>query len=137
MDYTDVATAVFTPIEYGAIGYSEEDARKNLGKDRCKVYHAAALPLEWNTSPDRQSTGDIGFMKVITDTSQNEKVVGFHVVGPHAGEIIQGISVAVKAGCTKEHLDDCVGIHPTFAEAYTTMTEVKEEGGALPSKAGC
>merc|ERR1712217_581171 len=137
MDYTDVATAVFTPIEYGAVGYSEEDARKQIGKDRVKVFHASALPLEWNTSPDRQSGGDIGYMKLIVDTQHNDKVVGFHVLGPNAGEVIQGIAVAVNAGCTKEHLDDCVGIHPTFAEAYTTMTEVKEEGQAPPQKAGC
>lgn len=136
MDYTDVATAVFTPIEYGAVGYTEEEAKKKLG-DKTKVYHCSAMPLEWNTNSERSSHGDTGYMKVIVDTSQNEKVVGVHILGPHAGEVIQGISVAIKAGFTKEHLDDCVGIHPTFAEAYTTMTELKEEGKGLPTKGGC
>mmetsp|Transcript_94668 Transcript_94668/g.203226 ORF Transcript_94668/g.203226 Transcript_94668/m.203226 type:complete len:485 (-) Transcript_94668:210-1664(-) len=137
MDYTDVATAVFTPIEYGAVGYSEEDAKKALGAERLKTYHCVALPLEWNLNPDRGSNGDQGYMKVICDQAEKEKVVGVHVLGPNAGEVIQGLSVAIKAGFTKENMDDCVGIHPTFAEAYTTMTELKVEGGAGPTKGGC
>jgi len=64
-------------------------------------------------------------MKVICNKEEGEKVVGFHVLGPNAGEVIQGLAVAIKVGFTKEHLDDCVGIHPTFAEAYTTITDVK------------
>lgn len=133
MDYTDVATAVFTPIEYGAVGYSEEDAKKKLG-DRAKVYHCSAVPLEWNCNNERAN--DTGYMKVIVDTQEKEKVVGVHILGTNAGEVIQGLSVAIKAGFTKEHMDDCVGIHPTFAEAYTTMTEIKT-GDALPTKGGC
>merc|ERR1712060_107567 len=133
MDYTDVATAVFTPIEYGAVGYSEEDAKKALG-DRAKVYHCSAIPLEWNCNTER--SGDSGYMKVIVDTQEKEKVVGVHILGTNAGEVIQGLSVAIKAGFTKDHMDDCVGIHPTFAEAYTTMTELKT-GDAAPQKAGC
>lgn len=135
MDYSDVATTVFTPIEYGALGYTEEDAKKRLGEEKVKVYHCSAMPLEWNLNHERKD--DMGYMKVIVDTSQSEKVVGVHILGPNAGEVIQGLSVAIKAGFTKEHLDDCVGIHPTFAESYTTMTEVKVEGSELPTKGGC
>lgn len=135
MDYRDVATAVFTPLEYGAVGYSEEDAKKKLGDERVKVYHCTASPLEWNLNPER--SGDTGYMKVVVDAAENEKVVGVHILGPNAGEVIQGLSVAIKAGFTKEHLDDCVGIHPTFAESYTTMAELKQEGSALPTKGGC
>ncbi|CAE8597511.1 unnamed protein product [Polarella glacialis] len=135
MDYTDVATAVFTPIEYGAVGYSEDDAIKKLGKERVKVYHCSAQPLEWNLNHERKE--DMGYMKVIVDLAEKEKVLGVHILGPHAGEVIQGLSVALKAGMTKEHMDDCVGIHPTFAESYTTMTEVKEEGMGAPKKSSC
>eukprot|EP00928_Gymnodinium_smaydae_P054550 TRINITY_DN382_c0_g1_i2.p2 TRINITY_DN382_c0_g1~~TRINITY_DN382_c0_g1_i2.p2 ORF type:complete len:483 (-),score=142.61 TRINITY_DN382_c0_g1_i2:759-2207(-) len=135
MDYTDVATAVFTPIEYGAVGYTEEAAKSKLGKERIKVYHCTGMPLEWNLNNERKE--DAGYMKVICDLAEKEKVVGIHILGPNAGEVVQGLSVAVKAGCTKEHLDDCVGIHPTFAESYTTMTEEKTEGSALPTKGGC
>jgi len=135
MDYSDVATAVFTPLEYGTVGYSEEDAKKALGEERVKTYHCTAIPLEWNLNSERSD--DQGYMKVIVDVAAGEKVIGVHILGPNAGEVIQGISVAVKAGCTKEHLDDCVGIHPTFAESYTTMTELKESGKGLPTKGGC
>mmetsp|Transcript_117800 Transcript_117800/g.345083 ORF Transcript_117800/g.345083 Transcript_117800/m.345083 type:complete len:484 (-) Transcript_117800:70-1521(-) len=135
MDYTDVATAVFTPLEYGTVGYSEEDAQKKLGKERVKVYHSTAIPLEWNLNHERSE--DQGFMKVVVDMAENEKVIGVHILGPNAGEVIQGLAVAVKAGCTKGHLDDCVGIHPTFAEGYTTMDQVKTEDAGLPTKGGC
>jgi len=135
MDYTDVATAVFTPIEFGTVGYSEDDAIKKFGKDRLKVYHCTAMPLEWNLNHERSE--DAGYMKVIVDLEAKEKVIGVHILGPHAGEVIQGLAVAVKAGCTKEHIDDCVGIHPTFAEAYTTMDQVKTEDSKLPTKGGC
>ncbi|CAJ1447092.1 unnamed protein product [Effrenium voratum] len=135
MDYTDVATTVFTPLEYGCVGYSEEEAKQSLGKDRVKVYHASAQPLEWNLNSERKE--DMGYMKLIVDKDEKEKVKGIHVLGPNAGEIIQGLAVAIRCGVTKEHFDDCVGIHPTFAESYTTMTEEKTEGSALPTKGGC
>jgi len=135
MDYTDVATAIFTPIEYGAVGYTEEEAKKAVGNDKVKVYHCTAVPLEWNLNDDRKDQQ--GYMKLIVDKTASEKVLGVHILGPNAGEVIQGLSVAIKAGVTKEHFDDCVGIHPTFAESYTTMTEEKVEGSALPTKGGC
>jgi len=50
---------------------------------------------------------------------------------------MQGFGVAVKAGCTKEHLDDCVGIHPTFAEGFTTLSEIKKAGQAISQPKGC
>jgi len=134
MDYTDVATAIFTPIEYGCVGMTEEEAKTALTKD-CVVYHAVNQPLEWNLSHERKD--DTGYIKIICDKSKNEKVVGAHLLGPNAGEMIQGLAVAMKAGFTKDNLDDCVGIHPTFAEAFTTLTEVKKEGDALPEKGGC
>jgi thioredoxin reductase (NADPH) len=137
MDYTDVATAVFTPIEYGCVGYNVEEAKEKLGKDRVVVYHATALPLEWNLSSERKDNDELGYIMVVCDKEAKEKVVGMHILGPNAGEVIQGLSVAIKAGFTKEHLDDCVGIHPTFAEGYTTMTEVKTEGSKLPTRGGC
>jgi len=136
MDYIDVATAVFTPIEYGAVGYSEEDAQKALGKERVKVYHASANPLEWNLNSEERSN-DMGYMKLVVDKADKEKVVGVHILGPNAGEVIQGLAVAIRCGVTKEHFDDCVGIHPTFAEAYTTMDQEKTDASALPTKGGC
>ncbi len=62
------------------------------------------------------------FMKMIVDTA-SEEVVGVHMVGPEAGEIIQGIAIAMKAGATKAHFDATIGIHPTAAEEFVTMRE--------------
>jgi len=135
MDYTDIATTVFTPLEYGAVGYSEEEAIEKIGKDKIIVYHGYGKHLEWNLNHERAD--DMGYFKVICDKTKDERVVGMHILGIHAGEMIQGIGVAIKAGFTKAHLDDCVGIHPTFAEGYTTLTEVKEEGKELEAKGGC
>jgi thioredoxin reductase (NADPH) len=134
MDYSDVATTVFTPIEFGTVGLNEEEAKKQLSS-KAKVYHCSAVPLEWKLSNERADS--MGYMKIIVNAEDNEKVVGAHILGPNAGEIIQGLAVAIKAGATKEHLDDCVGIHPTFAESYTTMTELKEDGKGLPTQGGC
>lgn len=134
MDYTDIATTVFTPIEYGAIGMSEEEAKEKL-KDNLIIYHGYGKHLEWNVAADRAD--ERGYFKFLCDKSQNEKVVGVHILSNHCGELIQGLGVAMKAGFTKAILDDTVGIHPTFAEGYTTLTEVKQEGKALADVGGC
>jgi len=132
MDYTDIATAIFTPLEYGTVGLSEADAIASLGRERVKVYHTDQVPLDWKTSPERGEHGDKGYVKVICDVQENEKIVGLHLLGPNAGEMIQGVAVAIKAGFTKEHLDDCVGIHPTFAECITTLTEADVKAADHP-----
>jgi len=135
MDYSDISTTVFTPLEYGTVGYNEDEAKKAIGADNLVIYHALAKPLEWALNEEREN--DYGYFKVICDKTKDEKVVGIHLLGPNAGEVIQGFAVAVKAGCTKAHLDDCVGIHPTFAEGFTTLTEVKKEGEEVAKPAGC
>jgi glutathione reductase (NADPH) len=61
-------------------------------------------------------------MKMIVDTA-SDQVVGVHMVGPDAGEIVQGIAIAMKAGATKAHFDETIGIHPTAAEEFVTMRE--------------
>lgn len=135
MDYTDIATTVFTPLEYGCVGLSEEDAWKQFGKENIITYHGYGKDLAWNISPERAD--DQGYFKVVCLKNEGEKVVGFHMLGMGIGDAIQGIGVAIKAGFTKEHLDETVGIHPTFAEGYTTLTEVKEEGKELKGGGGC
>jgi thioredoxin reductase (NADPH) len=135
MTYSDIATTVFTPLEYGTVGLSEEDAQKQFGKENIVTYHGYGKHLEWNTSPERAE--DSGYFKVVCLKNESEKVVGFHMLGIGIGEAIQGIGVAMKVGFTKSHLDETVGIHPTFAEGYCTLTEVKEEGKKLEAKGGC
>jgi len=79
---------------------------------------------------------NVCFMKILTNKADNERVVGFHYCGPNAGEITQGIAVAVKVGCTKFDLDETVGIHPTVAEEMTIL-DVTKASGLDAKKKGC
>lgn len=132
MDYTNIATTVFTPLEYGACGLAEEDALKKFGEGKFTVYHSTFTPLEYNYNLERN---DSCYVKVIVSNS-DDKVVGFHILAPNAGEITQGIGLAIKCGVTKEQLDNTVGIHPTIAEEYCGLTVVKG-GGEDSQKEGC
>ena len=87
MDYINVATTVFTPIEYSCVGLSEEDAIEKYGKDNIEVYHREFLPLEWSLSQSRHASN--AFTKIVVDKKSDERVVGIHYVGPNAGEIMQ------------------------------------------------
>jgi len=132
MDYTNVPTTVYTPLEYGCVGLTEEEATAALG-DKLEVYHTYYKPLEW-TVPHR---GDNAcYAKLLVDKSKNEQVVGFHVCGPNAGEMTQGFAVAIKCGATKAHFDQTVGIHPTNVEWFTTMTITKSSGESAETS-GC
>jgi len=133
MDYTYVPTTVFTPIEYGACGYSEEDAIANFGADNIDVYHTNFKPLEWNFLETHSSK--TCYVKLIVDKTKKNKIVGLHFLGPNAGEVIQGYAVAIKMGATKEDFDNTVGIHPTIAEEVLGLTTTKAEGDA--DKTGC
>ncbi|KAG9468962.1 thioredoxin reductase 3 [Eleutherodactylus coqui] len=132
-DYVNVPTTVFTPMEYGCCGYSEEKATEIYGEENLEVYHTLFWPLEW-TIPGRDN--NTCFCKVICNRLDNERVIGFHVLGPNAGEITQGFGAAMKCGLTKEKLDETIGIHPTCAEAFTTLEVTKSSGGDITQK-GC
>ncbi len=93
MDYTNVPTTVFTPLEYGSCGLTEEEADALLGPDNVEVYSTFYKPTEWTVAERPDNTC---FLKIIVDLSRDEKVVGFHVLGIHAGEITQGVAIAIK-----------------------------------------
>ncbi|NWR65597.1 TRXR1 reductase, partial [Bucorvus abyssinicus] len=112
-DYVNVPTTVFTPLEYGACGYSEEAAMEKFGEENIEVYHSHFWPLEW-TVPSRDNNKC--YAKIICNIQDNERVIGFHVLGPNAGEVTQGFAAAIKCGVTKEQLDSTIGIHPVCAE---------------------
>jgi len=115
MDYRNIATTIFTPLEYGAVGYTEDKAIEAFGKDNIVGYHGSFKPLEWNFSETHPS--DACYIKMVCKKEGNaEKVIGLHFLGPNAGEVIQGFAVAVRIGVTKEQIDNTVGIHPTCAE---------------------
>jgi len=133
MDYINVPTTVFTPMEYGCIGLSEEDAIKKYGDENIEVYHAYFTPLEYYL-PEK-NLGEC-YTKIICNKLQNEKIVGFHIFGPNSGEITQGYAVAIRMGATKHDLLNTVGIHPTVSEEIVTV-RITKSSGEDPKKTGC
>jgi len=126
MDYVNICTTVFTPIEYSCVGLSEDDAIQQYGEDRIEVYHREFLPLEWSLSQVRHDSN--GFTKIVVDKKDNQKVLGMHYVGPNAGEIMQGFGVSMKHGLTYTQLTETIGIHPTSAEEIVTLSITKSSG---------
>ncbi len=115
MSYSNIPTAVFTTPEAATVGLTESQAREKYG-EAIKIYRSKFRPMYY-TLPDMQVKT---LMKLVVETNTN-KVVGAHMVGDHAAEIIQGIAIAVKMGATKENFDATVGIHPSSAEEFVTM----------------
>ncbi|MBW4624287.1 MAG: glutathione-disulfide reductase [Brasilonema octagenarum HA4186-MV1] len=114
--HEDVATAVFTTPEAATVGMTEADARSKFGDDGVKIYRTRFRPLFHSLTGSSEKT----MMKLIVDAN-TDKVLGAHMVGESAGEIIQGVAIAVKMGATKKDFDATVGIHPTSAEEFVTM----------------
>lgn len=125
MDYENVCTTVFTPIEYSCVGLSEDEAVEKYG-DAIEVYHREFLPLEWSLPLGRSHSN--AFTKAIVDKTRQEKVLGLHFVGPNAGEVMQGYGTAMKKGMTFKELTDTVGIHPTSSEEIVTLSITKSSG---------
>mmetsp|Transcript_6925 Transcript_6925/g.9694 ORF Transcript_6925/g.9694 Transcript_6925/m.9694 type:complete len:606 (-) Transcript_6925:418-2235(-) len=136
MDYENVATTVFTPLEYGTIGLSEEEAKEKLGENNIEIYISEFIPLEQTLSESRNERGDGAFAKLICDKTQNSKIIGFHYLGPNAGEVTQGFAVAIRKGATYTDFASTVGIHPTVAEEFTTIS-VTKASGISAAKGGC
>uniref|UniRef100_A0A6S8ENN2 Thioredoxin reductase n=1 Tax=Aplanochytrium stocchinoi TaxID=215587 RepID=A0A6S8ENN2_9STRA len=133
MDYKNVCTTIFTPLEYSCCGLSEEEA-KQLAGDAVEVYHTAFTPLEWTVPSNREF--NVCYCKVIVDTEDDERVLGFHILSPNAGEIAQGFGIGMKLGMTFSDLNRLVGIHPTVAEELTLLT-IKKSSGKDAVKSGC
>ncbi|XP_055296986.1 thioredoxin reductase 1, mitochondrial isoform X3 [Sitodiplosis mosellana] len=133
MDYADVATTVFSPLEYGCVGLSEEAAVAKFGEDNVEVYHAYYKPTEFFIP---QKSVRYCYLKAVAFRSGDQKVVGLHYIGPVAGEVIQGFGAAVKAGLTIKTLLNTVGIHPTTAEEFTRLS-ITKRSGLDPTPATC
>lgn len=136
MDYNAVTTAVFTPIEYGTVGLTEEAAKDQLGEENLEIYISEFIPLEWSLTQERTEDVPAGFCKLICDKDSDMKIVGMHYLGPNAGEVMQGFGMAFKKGITYADVANCVGIHPTTAENFTTLTVTKSSGKSAAA-AGC
>ncbi|MGJ7456908.1 glutathione-disulfide reductase [Halomonas sp. MA07-2] len=114
LDYRNIATAVFCHPNIGTVGLSEEQARQQCGEIR--VYATDFRPMKHTLSGSQERC----LMKLVVDDA-SDVVVGAHMVGEEAGEVIQGIAIAVRAGLTKADFDATVGIHPTGAEEFVTL----------------
>ena len=137
MDYSMIPTTVFTPSEYGCVGLSEEEAAAKYGAEAIESYlwqwtsleHAAVHRLKH----ERIRENEVDYMppncmaKLVCLKVQEERVVGFHFVGPNAGEVTQGFALAVKLGAKKTDFDNLLGIHPTDAEALCSMESRRSE----------
>jgi glutathione reductase (NADPH) len=112
--YLNVPTAVFSTPNCGTVGLTEEQARARYGK--VDIYRTSFRPLKHTLTGRDERT----MMKLVVDQA-TDKVLGCHMVGPDAGEIIQGLAVALNCGATRAQFDMTVGIHPTAAEEFVTM----------------
>ncbi|MCV6606382.1 MAG: glutathione-disulfide reductase [Porticoccaceae bacterium] len=114
VDYSNIPTAVFSQPNIGTVGLSEQQAKEKYGDIRVYKSQFRAMKQTLGGGEDKV------LMKLIVDNA-SDKVIGCHMLGDHAGEIIQGIGIAIKAGATKADFDNTVGIHPTAAEEFVTM----------------
>lgn len=116
LDYSNVATVVFSHPPIGTVGMSEEDAIDEFGSDKVKVYKSNFTPMYSAITAHREPCR----MKLVC-VGDDEKVVGLHGVGFGVDEMIQGFAVAIKMGATKRDFDNTVAIHPTGSEEFVTM----------------
>ena len=114
VSYEYVPTTVFSQPNLGTVGLTEEDAGKRYGA--LEIYRSTFRPMKHTLSGRDEQT----MMKLVVDKA-SQKVVGLHMVGPDAGEIVQGFAVALKMGATKKDFDTTIGIHPTAAEEFVTL----------------
>ncbi|MFW9078538.1 glutathione-disulfide reductase [Pseudomonas sp. P2757] len=114
VDYKMIPTAVFSLPNIGTVGLTEEEAR-DAGHD-VVIYESRFRPMKLTLTECQERT----LMKLVVD-GKTEKVLGCHMVGPDAGEIVQGLAIALKAGATKRDFDETIGVHPTAAEEFVTM----------------
>lgn len=116
MSYENIPTAVFTHPEIATCGMTEDGARERFGQ--VTVFRSEFRPLRHTLSGSTERT----LVKLVVDAA-SDRVVGLHMVGPDAAEVVQGFAVAMKAGATKAVFDATIGIHPTAAEEFVTLRE--------------
>ena len=114
VDYKMIPTAVFSLPNIGTVGLTEEEARE--AGHEVQLFESSFRPMKLTLTECQERT----LMKLVVD-AKTDKVLGCHMVGPEAGEIVQGLAIALKAGATKRHFDETIGVHPTAAEEFVTM----------------
>ncbi|MEM8641618.1 MAG: glutathione-disulfide reductase [Cyanobacteria bacterium P01_G01_bin.54] len=116
MAYDNIATAIFTTPEAATVGLTEDEAIAQYGEDRIQTYRSRFRSMYYVLPGKDEKT----LMKLVVD-QETDKVLGAHMVGDYAAEIIQGVAIALKMGATKANFDATVGIHPSSAEEFVTM----------------
>ena len=116
VDYELIPTVIFGHPPIGTVGLTEPAARARYGNEDVKVFRSSFVPLYHAVTAAKPRTE----MKLVT-IGPEQRIVGLHVVGPGADEMLQGFAVAVRMGATKKDFDDTVAIHPTSAEEFVTM----------------
>ncbi|MBD2207264.1 glutathione-disulfide reductase [Calothrix sp. FACHB-1219] len=114
--HENVATAIFANPEAATVGLTEAEAKAKLGDEGVKIFRTRFRPMYYSLTGAQERT----MMKLVVDAN-TDQVLGAHMVGDSAAEIIQGIAIAVKMGATKKDFDATVGIHPSAAEEFVTM----------------
>ena len=117
VDYQNIPTAVFSLPNVATVGLTEEQAR--AAGHTLNIYESRFRPMKLTLTDCQERS----LMKLVVD-ADSDRVLGCHMVGPDAGEIIQGLAVALKAGATKQQFDETIGVHPTAAEEFVTMRTV-------------
>ncbi|XP_059850652.1 thioredoxin reductase 2, tandem duplicate 2 isoform X3 [Hypanus sabinus] len=125
MDYENVPTTVYTPLEYGCVGLSEEEALRRYGEDDIEIYHAFYKPLEF-TVAERDAAQC--YIKMVCLREDDQRILGLHFIGPNAGEVIQGFALGIKCSATYSQLASTVAIHPTSAEEVNKLNITKRSG---------
>ncbi|MEJ0070606.1 MAG: glutathione-disulfide reductase [Pseudomonadota bacterium] len=128
MDHANIATAVFSNPPVGTVGMTEEQAEAALGK--VDVYTTRFKPMKHTLSGRDERI----FMKLVVDPA-TDRVLGCHMIGPDAPEIVQGLAIALKCGATKKQFDATVGIHPSSAEEFVTLRDKRPAPVAQPAAA--
>jgi len=116
LDYENIPTVMFGHPPIGTVGLSEEDARMRYGDNNIKIYKSEFTPMAYAFTSHQPHTA----MKLVV-LGEEEKIVGCHIIGDGADEMLQGFAVAIKMGATKKDFDNTVAIHPTSAEEMVTM----------------
>lgn len=114
VDYKMIPTAVFSQPDIGTVGLTEEEARE--AGHEVVIFESRFRPMKLSLTECQERT----LMKLVVD-AKTDKVLGCHMVGPEAGEIVQGLAIALKSGATKRDFDDTIAVHPTSAEEFVTM----------------
>ncbi|XP_037820046.1 thioredoxin reductase 1, mitochondrial [Lucilia sericata] len=125
LNYENVASTLFTPLEYAFVGMSEETAIQKFGEENIEIYHNHYNPLEFSLP---EKVVEFCYIKIIAQREGQQLILGIHYVGPNAGNVMQGFSVAFNCGLNTEILFNTVGVNVTNAQEITSTYITKRSG---------